>query len=334
MHELHFDLNGELANGSALPVLDGATGVLVLAHGWNNSAERARDLYDGLLSEIAKFGELPPVVGVFWPSKKFDDDLGKEFDAALDSPVARSVLAGAMRAAVPAIGNLPGFHGLPVETLVRRLAGAATLRHGLLNLCNLTTFYQMKERARVIGTNGLAPVLNSFRIQTPGLRVHLAGHSFGARLVTSAVEAAKQPVQSLTLLQGAFSHHGFAPSIDGKPGLFRDVVTQRKVAGSIVTTHTRNDKAVGLAYALAARVAGQEAAFLGDANDRFGGIGSNGAQKTPESVQQSLLPSRRAYAFEAGRIHNLRSDSYIHGHSDITRPEVGWLLHSVACSTH
>ena len=328
MYELHFDDRGELIEGSALPMLEGSPDVLLLTHGWNNSAEDARELYRGLDAQLGQFGA-PPVIGIFWPSKKFDTELGREFDAALDSPMARQVLVGAMRAAVPHLDALSIFHTLPVEILLRRLAGAETLRHGLLNLSNLTTFYQMKERAGLIGRNGLAPVLDALVRRYSAIRIHLAGHSFGARLATSAADSVKAPVRSLTLLQGAFSHHAFSLSIAGIPGAFRTVVTQHKVTGPIAVTHTRNDKAVGLAYALAARVAGQEAAFWGDANDRFGGIGSNGAQRTPEAVQQSLLPARSVYTFEPGRIHNLRADTFVSGHSDIVHKEIGWLLNRV-----
>jgi len=49
------------------------------------------------------------------------------------------------------------------------------------------------------------------------------------------------------------------------------------VAGPILITHTANDKAVGIAYALASRISGQTGAALGDATDVFGGIGRNGA---------------------------------------------------------
>ncbi|MEO8025461.1 MAG: hypothetical protein ABI823_03260 [Bryobacteraceae bacterium] len=326
MYELHFNQRGELLDGSALPLLQDASRVLVLAHGWNSSVAEARDLYCGLLKQLSQFGEEPAAIAVFWPSKKFDDDLGKEFDSALDSPMARQILVGAMRAAVPRLDPLPEFHGLPVEILLRRLAGATTMRHGLLNLGNLTTFYQMKERAGAVGGNGVAPVLDALRARHPGLQVHLAGHSFGARLVTAAADSVKTPVRSMTLLQGAFSHHAFSPSVGGGSGAFREVLTHKQVAGPILATHTRNDKAVGLAYALAARAAGQEAAFLGDASDRFGGIGSNGARKTPEALDQSLLPAGRPYLLEPGKIHNLRADPFISGHSDIVRPEIGWLL--------
>ncbi len=327
MYELHFNERAELLEGSALPIPGKSNDILVLTHGWNNNADDARELYHSIESQLVRFGAAPPIVGVFWPSKKFDDDLGKQFDDALDHPIARQVPVGAVRAAVHH-GDIANdlFHSLPVDVLLRRLAGPATLRHGLLNLMNLTTFYQMKQRSGVIGENGLAPQLDLFAAKYPQVRIHLAGHSFGARLVSAAANTVCSPVQSLTLLQGAFSHHGFAPSVNGKPGAFRDVVAKSRVNGTISATHTRNDKAVGLAYALAARVAGQEAAFLGDGNDRFGGIGSNGAQRTPEAVQQSLLPATRPYNFQKGKIHNMKADTFIGSHTDIVNPEVAWLL--------
>jgi len=329
MCELHFDERGHLTDGSALPMLAGASAVLVLSHGWNNSADEARELYHGLERELGRFGTPPPVIGVFWPSKKFDSVLGAEFDAALDSPMARQVLVGAMRAAVPQEPAPSVFHMLPVEILLRRLAGSQPLREGLLNLSNLTTFYQMKERAGIIGRTGLAPVLDEISHRYPKVRIHLAGHSFGARLVTAAADAVDNPVQSLALLQGAFSHHGFAKSINGVAGAFRNVIARCKVQGPLVVTHTRNDQAVGLAYALASRVAGQEAAFLGDSNDRFGGIGSNGAVRTSEAIQRSLLPARAEYNFQSGKIHNFKADAFIRSHSDILNPEVAWLIQSV-----
>jgi len=329
MYEVHFDEQGQLANGSAIPILKHTSDVLVLSHGWNNDAKEARAMYFAMEAELERFGAAPPLIGVFWPSKKFDSALATEFDAAVDSPMARQILVGAMRAAVPEIASLSVFHMLPVEILLRRLAGTQTLRQGLLNLSNVTTFYQMKERAGTIGSQGLAALLDEISDRYPAIRIHLAGHSFGARLVTAAADAMKHPVRSLALLQGAFSHHGFAPSINGMPGGFRDVIGKRKVSGPIAATHTRNDQAVGLAYALASRVAGQEAAFLGDTNDRFGGIGSNGAVRTPEAVQKSLLPAGLKYEFAAGKIHNLRADTFVHSHSDILTPEIAWLLHDM-----
>lgn len=198
------------------------------------------------------------------------------------------------------------------------------------HLLNLTTYYQMKERAGLTGSTGLNEILRSIRKQNKNIKLHLAGHSFGGRLLTSAVAGTKGypavKVNSLTLLQAAFSHYGFAENFDGKKnnGFFRKVVTDKLVAGPIVISCTDNDKAVGLAYPLASMVAGHGAASFGDKDDKYGGIGRNGAQKTPEAVNGSLLKVGGAYKFKAGKLYNLNSDAIIGGHSDLGHDEVAY----------
>jgi hypothetical protein len=218
-------------------------------------------------------------------------------------------------------------------------AGLGSMFGGLVdgarNLANLVTYYQMKNRAGTVGSLGVAPLLDAVGGRVPGLRVHLVGHSFGGRLVTATAAGAKRPVASMTLLQAAFSHYGFADDYHGtgKPGFFRGVVAGGKVSGPVVITHTRRDSAVGLAYALASRLAGQHAAAVGDENDMFGGIGSNGAQDTPERVEGALLAPGAAYAFQPGRLHNLKGDAFISGHSDVANPATTWAVLSAIATT-
>jgi pimeloyl-ACP methyl ester carboxylesterase len=199
------------------------------------------------------------------------------------------------------------------------------------NLLNFATYYKMKERAGIVGRTGANQVLRTIRASNPNLRLHLIGHSFGGRLVTAAAlgpdgAAAVQP-QTLTLLQAAFSHYGFAQHWDGvNDGLFRRVVTDQRVAGPVLITYTRNDTAVGLAYPIASQIARQTAAWVGDKNDRYGGIGSNGAQKTPEAVDEDLLVVGSPYAFQRGQLHNLKADAFIANHSDICKNEVAYAI--------
>ena len=88
-------------------------------------------------------------------------------------------------------------------------------------------------------------------------------------------------------------------------------------------THTRNDKAVGLAYAAASRLGRQNAnAVIGGTGDVYGGLGANGAQQTPEAEQGTLLAALSAYTFHEGTVHNLLADAFINGHNAITGPEV------------
>ncbi|MGA8557898.1 MAG: hypothetical protein WB685_00530, partial [Pseudolabrys sp.] len=53
-----------------------------------------------------------------------------------------------------------------------------------------------------------------------------------------------------------------------------------------------NDKAVGIAYAIASRLSFDNANALGDENDVYGGIGRNGAvkMKTAEFIRGTLVP--------------------------------------------
>ena len=89
----------------------------------------------------------------------------------------------------------------------------------------------------------------------------------------------------MTLLQAAYSHNGLSDNFDdkGTAGFFRSILSEHRVSGPIIITHTKNDTAVGVAYPLVSRIANQVAAALGDQNDPYGGMGRNGAQRTPEA---------------------------------------------------
>lgn len=212
------------------------------------------------------------------------------------------------------------------------------IKGGAMKLLNLTTYYQMKERAGLVGREGVNPILRQVRAKRPDLKLHLIGHSFGGRLVTAATLGADgaTPVKpdTLTLLQAAFSHYGFSQGYEpGKDGFFRQVVSEKRVAGPVLVTCTQNDLAVGKAYPIASQIAGQVASALGDADSRWGGIGANGAQKTPEVVAGKLLAVGGAYAFTAGKVYNLNADTFIKGHSDITRDEVAHAVLAAVATT-
>jgi len=197
------------------------------------------------------------------------------------------------------------------------------------NLLNYSTYYLMKERAGTVG-DGLNALLRQVRDTRAGLKLHLVGHSFGARLLTAAARGSGADtgltVHSLVLLQAAFSHNAFAVDFDeekdGRTGAFRRVVADKLVHGPALISYTGNDRAVGLAYPIASSIAGDDAAGLGDKDSRFGGLGRNGAQHTPEAAAASLLAVQDRYNFEGGKIYNLQADKFIGHHGDIVHPEV------------
>ena len=209
---------------------------------------------------------------------------------------------------------------------------------GALDLLNCTTYYQMKERASVIGSTGVNQTLKTIQTQHPNIKIHLIGHSFGGRLVTAAAAGPENQlpvkVNTMTLLQTAFSHYGFAEKYDGTHnGFFRRVITSKTVSGPTLISFTQNDEAVGKMYPLASMIAGQVAAGLGDKNDMYGGIGCNGAQKTPEASDGVLLKLGGSYQFQRGKLYNLNSDAIIKGHSDICHNEVAYAILNAVSTT-
>ena len=209
---------------------------------------------------------------------------------------------------------------------------------------NLTTWYLMKDRSEVVGGNGVAKAVRELKASGPGLKLHLVGHSLGGRLMVACAKALAQPpklqADSLTLLEAAFSHYGFSPDIgekkDGKTqaGFFREVIDDQVVKGPLVATFSAQDTVVGKVYAVASRLAGDNTRAIGDAGDPFGGIGRNGAQKTPEAVADVLHPVGMAYAFQNGKVTGLDgSGGLIANHGDVTNDKVTYAFASAVART-
>jgi hypothetical protein len=203
---------------------------------------------------------------------------------------------------------------------------------GVGRLLNITTWYKMKERSGAVGAAGVADLVRKLRKAHPDLRIHLIGHSLGGRLMASCTKALSEQnaVTTLSLLEAAFSHFGFSETPDGKPGFFRDVLAKKVVRGPIVATYSALDEVVGVAYALASRVARDNVEAIGDANDEFGGIGRNGAQNLPTSLREELHRAGNAYSLQNGVVLNLDgSRKLIKSHGDVTNPDVTWAVASV-----
>jgi esterase/lipase superfamily enzyme len=199
-------------------------------------------------------------------------------------------------------------------------------------LANYATYYQMKTRAGTVGSTGAAALIRRVREHHPQIKLHLVGHSFGGRLVIAAANALDDdtPAVSMSLLQAAFSHNGLSADFeDGEPGFFRDVIAKGRTSGPIIITHTKNDTAVGIAYPLASRIAFQKASALGDANDPYGGMGRNGAQRTSEveNTEAQLEQVGHKYSgFSPGHVYNLLADGFIKDHGDVSGPQVAYAI--------
>ena len=261
-------------------------------------------------------------------------DLLKRFSAPITT---RTVIAGAGGAAAGPVGR--GIGGNPALATADTGAAAGMgdffigIRAGAMRLLNLVMYQTMKDRAGIIGRDGVNPLLSRIQAKAaPGVAFHLVGHSFGGRLVTATTDGPnKLRVQSLLLLQAAYSHNGLSRDFDGKGthGFFHAVLQNRKVTGPILITHSNHDRALGLAYPLASRLNGDNAAGLGDRNDPFGGMGANGAQHVDsDRTDIGLLPVGGVYDFTStgSRIFNLNGDNSISGHGDVARAETAYVL--------
>jgi hypothetical protein len=417
-------LNAVLSAVSTPRAQGGLTDLFVISHGWNDDMPEAEQLYETIFSHVGEVlkqknpacddvnARRAAIVGILWPSKKFDDaelipggaaampgdqtaGLGAQLDrlsALVGSPEASASLARAktlaptlassmeardefvriVRAFMPHDANAEepvisdDLFTLNGDQLLQRLSrpshdapgsggsgggGAAGFTDwigkavdGAKSLVNLVTYYQMKNRAGAIGQSGVYDMLRRIRDLRGAdgdnaLKIHMLRHSFGCRLVTAAVAGPANtdplPVDSMSLLQAAFSHYGFAQSYDGShDGFFRRVVTDpARVRGPLIITFTSKDKAVGLAYPIASRIARQVASAFGDANDPYGGLGRNGAQKTPGSQVVALAQTGSAYSFAARGVYSLDANAVITAHSDLGHDEVGWAIVAAVAGT-
>ena len=405
-YELTFAADGTLRADGGLPAAvaaGGITSLFVFSHGWNDSVQTARGLYQAMFRMLA--GMLGPgksgtaVVGVIWPSLLFPED----DPSGPGTPSTGAQLAAALAPAFPGqeqnlttmgtlldqqpqdAAQLVRFHQLasglvttPVlapedagpqaaitgdtsavfgqAAAMSKTPGAGAeglpnpfqaLWSGGKEVLRSMSYYEMKNRAGVIGQSGLGPLLASLAAPAGSpLRVHLMGHSFGARLVSFALTGlpasaagAASPVKSLTLIQGAFSHFSFArptPCRAVPAGALAGVLD--RVDGPLLSTFTAADRAVGWWYPAASMLAHQDAQSLSDLDYQWGGMGHDGFQMSPAGATVPLQPQGHDYGFAVGRCYLLDANKVIchnqsafsGAHSDIQHPEVVWAVRSAA----
>ncbi|MBJ7341708.1 serine/threonine protein kinase, partial [Mycolicibacterium sp.] len=214
-------------------------------------------------------------------------------------------------------------------------------------LLRTASYFEMKNRAGVIGRQGLGPLLGALTGPDGAPRIHLIGHSFGARLVSYSLSGlppgavgSASPVKSLSLVQGAFSHFAFASSLPfdrSRAGALAGFVD--RVDGPFVATFTDADRAVGRWYPAASLLARQDAEGTEAVTFRWGAMGHDGYQND-SGVQTVVLvkDTTPSYDFAAGRFYALDANAVIAkdesafsgAHSDIKHGEVTWAIREAA----
>jgi hypothetical protein len=237
------------------------------------------------------------------------------------------------------------FGALASEASSRRRAAAGLgaadrIWDGAKEAARALTYWTMKERAGVVGEKGLGPMIGALHDAAPELRIHLLGHSFGARLVSFALaglpdsaKGTQSPVKSLVLLQGAFSHFAFADALphDRKRGGALKGMANR-VDGPVLVTHSRKDTAVSDFYPKASFLQRQDAAAAGPKVSRWGAMGGLGAQAV-NATDLTFANVGAPYRFQPGRFFNLDGNNLIvnggppsGAHSDIFYDRIAWAV--------
>jgi hypothetical protein len=207
------------------------------------------------------------------------------------------------------------------------------------NIVRLSTVLLMKDRAGVVGHRGVGPLVGRLLDANPGVRVHHVGHSYGCKVVLSAMcsPAVPRSVRSALLLQPALSYLAFAADVPDRhePGGYRAATTRCELP--IMVTWSRHDFPLRTAFSLAVRrrsdLGEQDigAAGLETPPSRFAAMGGWGPQAGPDVADVRIqTPDRGPYAVPAGRrVVALEGDQAIGGHSDVVNDATAWALYDL-----
>jgi hypothetical protein len=339
-----------------------ATDCFVFCPGWlDDEGEAAREaarFFTLLDLALAPAGErvLPLRVGLYWPSKphaasRRPADIG--FGSAIAGTLGRPNRSGRSVAALLAAlcrDEIPASveEEAELDLLLRRLLTAQSARGALpISAFHALSFWLMKRRAGEVGERlGRECLSPLWRSLTWAPRLHLIGHSFGARLATSAVLGGARPT-SLTLLLAAFSAFAFAPAVPSfeRPGVYHRVLGERSVSRPIVVLRSIHDTTLRTFYPAsigtgqASRLIGRKGAGSPSAGrhghartsvatSALGAVGARGVG-APEidllQAQQTGIPSYPIVNVDGSSLVRAR-DRLMGAHRNIHHPEVAMLI--------
>lgn len=266
-----------------------------------------------------------------------NDEIG---DPAMDAgPTAEDLIEGARRlaavegrAAPATLAGPPALdeNGLPIASL-----SGITGRLDPRDLIRLFSLFQMKDRAGRVGATGVATLLRRMMAAAPEARFNLLGHSFGAKVMLSAIAAAPalpRPVDTLLLLQPAISHLAFAATVPGRagPGGYRAVL--ERVAAPVFTTFSAMDMPLHDVFHLALRrdadLGEMRIAAAGAPPSRYAALGGYGPRGSGETLIDPIPGPGEPLLYPPGaRMVGLDgSANRITSHGDVGTPYTAWVL--------
>lgn len=261
-----------------------------------------------------------------------DDDLGRadETVSAEDLLAAWSRIPAAQAGAVVEPGGFVDDDPVLSEPVAAGLLDKLDPRQ----LIRSATVLLMKDRAGRVGARGVGRMLRGVVDASASSRVHLVGHSYGGKVMLSALchgAPPSRPVESVLLLQPAMSALCFAADADGKgsPGGYRPALD--RCTQPLLTTFSRHDVPLTRLFHWAVRRSSDlgEVVIAGAPPSRFAALGGFGPQGvTGESTVVTARSAPDAYDVSPGapRIVAIRADDVISGHGAVENPATAWAL--------
>jgi hypothetical protein len=314
------------------------------------SEQEVNELYDLAHRETLEPAQARRLAALIAPLYADEDDPARDgpLPAGAETMDAEALLTAwrALEAQEqPAQPTRPGgAFGFPTDEASDQAGAEAPGLAGLSSLnprkvVRMFTVWKMKDRAGVVGGKGVSPLLRDLLAASDATRCHLLGHSYGCKVVLSALAglpAASRPVDSLLLLQPAVNRWCFADEVPkrGGRGAYHNAPARCRLP--VFTTFSKNDVALHDSFHLAVRRGsdlgeGPALAAKLDAPSIYCALGGYGpAGRDAETRVVELLQASDAYDFDqGGRIFALRSDDRITGHGDISNPWTWWTLHQL-----
>lgn len=272
------------------------------------------------------------------PQKTTPESLVQAWGALEDRPVQNEGKPGALPEDDDELGVSVGMPGDAGAT-DPRTAGWLDLLNPK-NVVRAATVRQMKDRAGRVGARGVAPMLHALLTKTAAANrpIHLTGHSYGAKVMLSALTAIEPPrnVRSVLLLQPAVNAFCFADAIaeqDNAEGGFRSALFRTDLP--ILATFSRHDSPLTRFFHLALRRAddlGEQQRMAAGPPSRFAALGGfgPGGMKPGESTTIGILQPPRKYDFSNPAIRLIALDGgtadRINGHGDVRNEFTEWAM--------
>ncbi|WP_331767475.1 hypothetical protein [Embleya sp. NBC_00896] len=210
------------------------------------------------------------------------------------------------------------------------------------SLLRTATVWKMKARAGEVGSNGVGPLVAHI-LRESGVRLHMVGHSFGAKVLLSALVSAapNRPARSMLLLQAAINRWCFAADVagTGRPGGYHSALDQ--LERPLLTTFSAFDDPLTKVFHLAMRgsqLGEPGVAAIGDPElyGALGGFGPAGvegisARRTaavPGLERYDLGGGLRLIAVDGGI--EIDGEPAIAGHGEVSNPATWWAMHALA----